>query len=62
MCEVRRTIDRAHLRPPASAAGRATPPPPKITESTTSALRSGQGVQNLPPWMRRLRWDWAGSP
>jgi hypothetical protein len=20
------------------------------------------GVQNLPPWMRRLRWDWPSSP
>jgi len=20
------------------------------------------GAQNLPPWMRRLRWDWPGSP
>jgi hypothetical protein len=36
-------------------------PPSKITESTTSAV-GRPGVQNLPPWMRRLRWDWPGSP
>ena len=20
------------------------------------------GAQNLPPWIRRLRWDWPGTP
>jgi hypothetical protein len=49
------------VRRRASAGERASPPSPKITECTASAAGS-PGAQNLPPWMRRLRWDWPGSP